>query len=112
MAEFNGWEKIERIGGGGQSTVYLVRSPQRAEQRRELLRSLETFSNGAKHPEYAAATYDINRPELLNELGALKIFTIRPDSGKPVDRLKREIEILKDARPNLPRLIDSNPDKL
>jgi hypothetical protein len=27
MPEYNGWEKLRHIGGGGQSEVYLARSP-------------------------------------------------------------------------------------
>jgi serine/threonine protein kinase len=113
MAEFNGWEKLEpAIGKGGQSTVYKARCPQRAEQRQQILGSLQALSNAAKQQSYAEAIYSFSRPDLPGELGALKVFSFRENSGPPVDRLKREIEILKKGLPNLPRLLDSNADKL
>ncbi len=113
MAEFNGWEKLEpAIGRGGQSTVYKARSPQRVEQRQQILSSLQALSDAAKQQSYAEAIYSFSRPDLPGEIGALKIFNFRENSGPPVERLKREIEILKKGRPNLPRLLDSNADKL
>jgi hypothetical protein len=58
------------------------------------------------------AIYSFSRPDLPGELGALKIFSFRENSGLPVDRLQRKIEILKEGRPNLPQLLDSNVDNL
>jgi serine/threonine protein kinase len=113
MVEFNGWEKLEPpIGKGGQSTVYKARCPQRVEQRSKILSSLQAFSDAAKQQSYAEAIYSFSRPDLPGEIGALKIFSFRETSGPPVERLKREIEILKEGRPNLPRLLDSNTDQL
>jgi serine/threonine protein kinase len=113
MAEFNGWEKLEpAIGKGGQSTVYKARCPHRVEQRQQILNSLQALSNAAKLQSYAEAIYSFSRPDVPGELGALKIFSFRENSGPPVERLKREIEILKKGRPNLPLLLDSNADKL
>jgi hypothetical protein len=75
MAEFNGWEKLEpEIGKGGQSTVYKARCLQRAEQRRQMLSSLQAFSDAAKQQSYAEAIYSVSRPDLPGEIGALKIF--------------------------------------
>lgn len=113
MAEFNGWEKLEpAIGKGGQSTVYKARCPQRVEQRQQILNSFQALSDGARQQSYAEAIYSFSRPDLPGEIGGLKIFGFRENSGPPVERLKREIEVLKKGRPNLPRLLDSNADKL
>src|SRR5258706_4849773 len=109
MPDYNGWERIDpAIGKGGQSTVYLARHPERVIARRQALSSLQGFSDAANHQSYAEAAYTLTRPELPNEIGALKIFHFRERSGPPVERLKREIEILKKGRPNLPRLLDFN----
>jgi serine/threonine protein kinase len=113
MVSFNGWEKLEpAIGTGGQSSVYKARSPQRVQERQKLLSSLQPFSDAAKQQSYAEAIYSFSRPDLPEEIGALKIFSFRENSGPPVERLKREIEVLKQGRPNLPRLLDSNAGEL
>jgi serine/threonine protein kinase len=113
MAEFNGWERLEpAIGKGGQSSVYKARCPQRVEQRQKVLNSLQALSDGAKQQAYAEAICSYSRPDLPEEIGALKVFHFRENSGPPVERLKREIEVLKQGRPNLPRLLDSNVGEL
>ncbi len=110
MSDFNRWEKFKELGSGGQSTVYLARNPTRSQERGLAVVQLQMLADGAKHEELLRLGYELNRPELPEELGALKIFKIRPGSGAPVERLKREVEILKQNRPNLPRLLDSNVD--
>jgi serine/threonine protein kinase len=48
------------------------------------------------------------RPDSVSELGAMKVFKIRDDEQQSLDRLKQEIQILKQNRPGLPKLLDSN----
>jgi serine/threonine protein kinase len=108
--EYNGWEKIGKapIGSGGQSEVWLARSPERVKQRAEALTELERHGPILAMAE---AQYELVRPDKLSELGALKIFKLRENSANPIHRLKREIEILKQGRPYLPKLLDSNADE-
>ncbi len=106
---YNGWEKIEKIGGGGQSNVFLARTPKRAEERRKVMGLIK---RGGNEEVQARRYYEYARPEKPDELGALKVFKVRENSGNPIERLKREIQILKEGRPNLPRLLDSNADEL
>lgn len=112
MSSYKDWEKLHRIGGGGQSDVYLARSPKRADEREKYRRLMPPLSDGAKHAELADVMYQYSRPDKDDEIGALKEFKFREHSGKPIERLKREISILKEGRPNLPRLLDSNADEL
>ena len=44
------WEKIRPLGSGGQSDVYLVRSPDRVSERTECLRRIRTALQGASKP--------------------------------------------------------------
>jgi len=112
MSEYNGWEKLNRIGGGGQSDVYLARCPERVKQRKEILNSTQTAVGIGNQGQFADAAYLYSRPDLPREIGALKVFKIRESGAQPLERLKREIAILKESRPNLPRLLDSNADAL
>jgi serine/threonine protein kinase len=102
---YNGWEKIEQIGSGGQSEVWLVRSPERVRQRSQVLKTLE---NGVRTEPELLMSYEFARPEKPSELGALKIFKFRDNSGDPIKRLKREIDILKEGKYDLPKLLDAN----
>jgi serine/threonine protein kinase len=104
------WEEIRPLGGGGQSDVFLVRSPERVSERRACLRVIRTALDGDKRAELADAISMYSRPDALSELGAKKVFKIRPDSDEQhaLDRLKQEFEILKQNRPGLPKLLDSN----
>ncbi|HMI52828.1 MAG TPA: protein kinase family protein [Candidatus Saccharimonadales bacterium] len=104
--------KLNRVGGGGQSDVYLARSPERSLMREEYFGELQKLANGARHREYAEYIFESARPDLPHEVGALKVFKLRENSGKPIDRLKKEIAILKEGRPNLPKLLDSNAVEL
>jgi serine/threonine protein kinase len=112
VSEYNGWQKLERIGGGGQSEVYLSRSPKRAKERQDLLSSTQSANGLGSDGQFADAVIAYGRPDHLNELGALKVFKIRESGALPLERLKREIAILAEGRPNLPRLLDSNADEL
>jgi serine/threonine protein kinase len=104
------WEKIRPLGSGGQSDVYLVRSPGRVSERTECLRRIRTALQGGQQAELADAIASYSRPESLSELGAKKIFKIREGSTEQqaLDRLQQEFAILKQNRPGLPRLLDSN----
>jgi serine/threonine protein kinase len=104
------WEKIRPLGSGGQSDVYLVRSPDRVSERTECLRRIRTALQGGQQAELADAIASYSRPESLSELGAKKIFKIREGSTErqALDRLQQEFAILKQNRPGLPRLLDSN----
>jgi serine/threonine protein kinase len=116
------WEEIRPLGGGGQSDVFLVRTPKRKAERESCLDRLGSMSgtvydsNGAA--EFAEAAWNYARTEELSELGALKVFKIPPQgvglSPMPgskefeaIARLKNEIGALGLGLPGLPRLLDS-----
>jgi len=114
------WEKIMRLGGGGQSDVFLVRTPQRTKERAQCLEILNSYGS---HPvaadvkaklnvDFASSIQAYHRSDLPSELGAMKIFKVR-DAGpegeqQALNRLKQEIEILKQNRVGLPKLLSSN----
>jgi serine/threonine protein kinase len=104
------WERVKRLGGGGQSDVFLVRSPARATQRAACLRTVRTALDQDKRAELADAMWSYSRPDSLSELGAMKVFRIRDEGGEQqaVDRLKQEFKILSENRPGLPKLLASN----
>jgi serine/threonine protein kinase len=104
------WEHIRRLGGGGQSDVFLVRSPARVTQRTVCLQTIRTALGSDREAELAEAVWEYSRPDLPSELGAKKIFKIRSDSDEEqaVQRLKQEFQILQQNRPGLPKLLDSN----
>jgi serine/threonine protein kinase len=104
------WEKVRPLGRGGQSDVFLVRSPERVAERASCLQRIRTALDGDKRAELADAMWSYSRPDSLSELGAMKVFKIREDSSEQqaLDRLKQEFEVLKQNRPGLPKLLDSN----
>jgi serine/threonine protein kinase len=110
LSETVQWEHIRRLGGGGQSDVFLVRSPERVTQRTVCLQTIRTALGSDGQAELAEAVWEYSRPDLPSELGAKKIFKIRPDSDEEhaVQRLKQEFQILQQNRPGLPKLLDSN----
>jgi len=83
--KYGGWEIIERLGGGGQSDVFLVRTPERKRQRESYLDRLGKLSGKSYDSrgaaEVAEALWNYARPELTEELGALKQFKIPPESS-------------------------------
>lgn len=107
------WEQIRRLGGGGQSDVFLVRSPARVTQRAACLRTIKAASGQDKGADLADAIWSYSRPDSVSELGAMKIFKIRDEGGEQqaLERLKQEFQILKQNRPGLPKLLDSNESK-
>ena len=76
------WERVKKepLGEGGQSKVYLVRTPERTKQRRrslEIINSHAPMLTGTKESisshnlEYVEAIRDYTRPDLPEELGAM-----------------------------------------
>jgi serine/threonine protein kinase len=121
MARRTEWQELRRLGGGGQSDVFLVRTPERVAARKALLQRIQRHA-GSSSPErsadFAEAVWNYARPEEKTELGALKLFKIpiesdaqphRPGSKEfePVARLENEIAALRKL-PTLPKLLDSN----
>jgi serine/threonine protein kinase len=116
------WEEIKRLGEGGQSTVYLVRRPERVASRQNALDTLMhaiprlsgTNSWGdriepAKQLAESALTYA--RADLPSELGAMKLYKMpseSPDLEQAIRRLQREIDVLKFHHSGLIPLLDSN----
>jgi hypothetical protein len=114
--KYGNWEIIEPLGGGGQSDVFLVRSPARVARRAICLEEIETALEGDQRGELPAAIWNYARPELTGELGALKQFKIPPKSSmtlpprskeaEAIERLKNEIAVLEKGLPGLPKLLD------
>jgi serine/threonine protein kinase len=121
VEKFGDWEALSTLGNGGQSDVYLVRSGKRVKERAQDLEEIRTSIDGDQRANLANAIWSYARPDLNDELGALKKFRIRdagPMTGVPgseeeqsVHRLEREIAILKQNFAGLPRLLDSNINK-
>ncbi len=120
--KYGGWEIIERLGGGGQSDVFLVRTPERKRQRQSYLDRLGKMSgknyDSRGAAEVAEALWNYARLDLREELGALKQFKIPPESSmtlsptpgskdaEAVERLRNEIAVLRKGLPVLPRILD------
>ena len=95
------WERVKKepLGEGGQSKVYLVRTPERTKQRRrslEIINSHAPMLTGTKESisshnlEYVEAIRDYTRPDLPEELGAMKEFKIRDDEEQSLNRCIRK----------------------
>jgi serine/threonine protein kinase len=118
MGERKQWEEIERLGGGGQSNVFLERRPERSSKRRECLDVIRAAIDGDKRGELATAIWTYARPDSDSELGALKAFKISSSRGiapppgseadEAVRRLENEINSLAKGRLGLPKLLDSD----
>jgi serine/threonine protein kinase len=120
MRTLSDWEKVspKPLGSGGQSTVYLVRTPQRKAMLEKSYETIGILSGQGLYQHtgtalaFAKATLDIAREDLASELGALKEF--RPRAGGPeaeqqaVSRMRNEIAVLEQKRPGLLKLLDSN----
>ncbi|HTD24828.1 MAG TPA: protein kinase family protein [Terriglobales bacterium] len=117
------WERINSLGGGGQSDVFLVRSPARSYERTHCLEIIRTALDEDKRAELATAMWSYARPDNASELGALKVFKIPPEDSsnmppipkspeyEAIERLKNEISALSKDTPGLPKLLDSNVEK-
>jgi serine/threonine protein kinase len=116
MAEYGGWEKIKQLGKGGQSQVFLARSPARVEERQKYLDAIKQLSgqgfNDARAQRFTEATFGYGRNEHISELGALKIYAPRAAGVEAekhaLARLKIEIAVLGEKRRGLPRLLASD----
>jgi len=102
------WEAFEQIGSGGQSEVYLARRPERSEAREESRTRLREYLDRDKMAEFAQAVWEYARPDRTDEVGALKVFKLRSGGAPAEGRLKTEIAVLAENRPNLPKLLDAN----
>jgi serine/threonine protein kinase len=114
------WEKAipTPLGVGGQSTVYLVRTPERRAARQKSFETIEKLSAQGLYERtgtalsFAQATLEIARQERASELGALKEF--HPRAAGPaaeeqaIDRMKNEIAVLSEGRPGLVKMLDHN----
>src|SRR6478752_2082221 len=86
------WEQIRTLGQGGQSQVFLVRTPQRRDARRSAIQGIVNFSRSGENMSVAAnlaeSVWQYSRPELPSELGALKAFKTRSWGASAERRLK------------------------
>jgi serine/threonine protein kinase len=117
MGNRNDWEEIERLGGGGQSDVYLVRNPKRRADRAKCLEQIRSALDRDKRGELATAICSYAREDFPSERGALKAYKIpteefprvlSTEESEAIERLKTEIAVLSQNRPGLPKLLDSN----
>jgi serine/threonine protein kinase len=122
MGKRTDWEEIRPLGGGGQSDVFLVRTPKRVAERAGYLVKIQQHAGGCRiegAAELAEAAWNYARPEVPSELGALKVFKISTESQaspSPMDpkqyeaivRLKNEIAALGRGISGLPKLLDFN----
>jgi serine/threonine protein kinase len=120
IKKYGGWQIVKPLGNQtGQAEVFLVRSPQRVAELSAASRAIQAYgrTKSADDPAiFATAIWQSARADLTAELGALKIFKMRGDGPEAVqevlDRLKGEIEILKQHRPGLlPMLAASDEDR-
>lgn len=112
------WEKVgpEPLGAGGQSTVYLVRRPERKAARERDLKVLRSLSgqglDNQTSVEFAKAAFDLARDENPTEIAALKQFDPRaagPEAEQQaLERMRNEIAVLKQGRRGLVKLLDYN----
>ncbi len=112
------WQVVgDRLGEGGQSTVYLVRGPARLNSRNKDIERILSFNPWGTSMadtrarftgDFVDAVVDYGRVESPAELGALKDFRLRNDEQQAISRLRQEVEILGEGRPGLPRLLDFN----
>jgi serine/threonine protein kinase len=120
MEKYGGWEVIEPpLGEGGQSKVYLVRTPVRTTERARCLAEIRSSLDGDRRAELATSIFSYAREDYTSELGALKVFKIPPDGKsltpppgsdeyEAIERLKNEIGALRRGGQGLPKLLDSN----
>lgn len=109
MPQRKEWQVIATLGSGGQSTVYKVRTPERTKERDDCLKAIRMALDADHREELALAIVAVARADLPTEVGALKDFDkVRREGAKAEERLRREITVLKQGRPGLPKLLDSN----
>ena len=107
------WERVSqtKLGEGGQSEVYLVRTPERTKQQQRSLETINSYVSpntqtsevrSKQNQEYVEAIHDYTRADLPTELGAMKEFKLRDDEEQSLKRLVQEIDVLQQNRPGLP----------
>lgn len=124
MQNYGNWEIINPpLGEGGQSKVYLARTPARAAERAKCLEKIRSAIDRDDRAELATSISTYSREDHTSELGALKIYKIAPegeqlspppgsDDYEAIERLKNEIAALAQNRSGLPKLLESNiPDR-
>jgi serine/threonine protein kinase len=117
--DIHGWKILKSLGEGGQSKVYLVRSPARQVERKEKLAEMARAVRAQDEEKMSEAVWSAVRPDDPPELGALKVFNIPPKSTgpppppdyEPLKRLKNEIAALRFDLPGLPKLLDADEDE-
>ncbi len=116
------WEDIQELGSGGQSTVFLVRDVARQIKREWCLGEIRSALDGDRRAELADAIWSFARPDLISELGALKLYKIPPkgsvtasppqrEDSEAVERLRNEIVALGRSLSGLPKLLDHSEDQ-
>jgi serine/threonine protein kinase len=114
MKKYGEWQPLEpQLGEGGQSVVYLARTPARTAQREKSALVLKKLSGQSLNDihvaqDFANATLDLAREDHSSELGALKIFKIRAWGAAAEHRFRSEITVLQQNRHGLPNLLDAN----
>jgi serine/threonine protein kinase len=127
LQEYDGWELMRdendppreiTLGSGGQGTVYLVRTPERAAKRRDInqqIRDLLMQSQGGRYDPLSLAKnlFELGGPEPVESLAALKRFNIGPDDrveAQAVGRLESEVKALKSLKdhPGVLKLLYAN----
>jgi serine/threonine protein kinase len=118
--DYSGWEKDGPLGAGGQSEVFLVRSPERVKERQTCVDQMRIALDRNKLDEFASLSRTYARPEDDSALGALKVFKIRHGAvppgereihGREVRRFQNELKVLKENLPGLPTLLDYSEDR-
>jgi serine/threonine protein kinase len=121
--DYAGWEKVKPLGEGGQSEVFLVRGPERVEERRKCVADLRLALDNGRLDEFASLSWSYARPDDHGELGALKVFKI-PKGNIPKDRegerqiqhqagkrFQNELTVLKEKLSGLPKLLAYSEDR-
>ncbi len=113
------WERVSptKLGEGGQSEVYLVRTPERTKRRARSLIIINSYAfpntqtdevRSKMNQEYLEAIRDYTRPDRPTELGAMKEFKLRDDEEQSLRRLQQEVDVLQQNRPGLPKFLGAN----
>lgn len=128
MPTYGDWEVIKPLGEGGQSEVFLVRSPERRQERAKCIESIKEALGLPRENNYLISKIPAEeaakllseaitghaRPELPSELGALKLFTKLRTPGpegekQSLERLRTEMSVMqKNDNPGLLKMLDSN----